>query len=216
VSQSCGMIIQSFDFTVSCGGKIVYQGDTYFGFFSADALQNQVGLRDAALDEPDAGALAGARSLDFPDGAPFADKIWRMVDEIEVYLPRGGRYGEGFVRGGITVDPQAWFFKAHFFQDPVWPGSLGVESFLQLLKFAAVDRFSGNGNANLEIQCPALDVRHEWVYRGQVLPTDNRVNVYAHVSKADPAGKIIHADGYLGVDGRLIYQMKNFAVGIKS
>jgi hypothetical protein len=44
---------------------------------------------------------------------------------------------------------------------------------------------------------------------------DGRVNVYAHVSKADPGGNIIHADGYLGVDGRLIYQMKNFAVAIK-
>ena len=49
-----------------------------------------------------------------------------------------------------------------------------------------------------------------------MLPTDGRVNVYAHVSQADPVGKLIQADGYLGVDGRLIYQMNNFAVAIRS
>jgi 3-hydroxymyristoyl/3-hydroxydecanoyl-(acyl carrier protein) dehydratase len=37
------------------------------------------------------------------------------------------------VIGRIAVDPSFWFFKAHFFQDPVWPGSLGLESFLQLV-----------------------------------------------------------------------------------
>ena len=43
-------------------------------------------------------------------------------------------------RGAIAVDPGAWFFQAHFYQDPVWPGSLGLESFLQLLKFVAFHR----------------------------------------------------------------------------
>ena len=43
--------------------------------------------------------------------------------------------------GTIAVDPEFWFFKAHFYQDPVWPGSLGLESFLQLLKYAAWQRW---------------------------------------------------------------------------
>ena len=36
------------------------------------------------------------------------------------------------MQGGMAVDPSAWFFKAHFYQDPVIPGSLGLESLLQL------------------------------------------------------------------------------------
>src|SRR5207245_280096 len=47
VSRSGGMIIQNYDYRVSTGGRTVYEGDTYFGFFTRDALANQVGLREA-------------------------------------------------------------------------------------------------------------------------------------------------------------------------
>ena len=59
-----------------------------------------------------------------------------MLDCIETYLPAGGAKGLGFIRGSKMVDPQEWFFKAHFYQDPVCPGSLGIESLVQLLKYA--------------------------------------------------------------------------------
>src|SRR5207253_6787657 len=50
--------------------------------------------------------------------------------------------GLGLAVGRIAVDPDFWFFRAHFHQDPVWPGSLGLESFLQLLKYAAWKRWN--------------------------------------------------------------------------
>ncbi len=90
----------------------------------------------------------------------------RMVDRIDAFVPDGGPHGLGLVVGTIAVDPDAWFFKAHFYQDPVWPGSLGLESFLQLLKFAAWKRW-GDGPVN-GWQTVALNRPHSWVYRGQV------------------------------------------------
>ena len=66
----------------------------------------------------------------------------RMVDrDRRATSPTAGRTGSGSSSGAIAVDPAFWFFQAHFYQDPVWPGSLGLESFLQLLKYAAWKRW---------------------------------------------------------------------------
>ena len=51
VSSSGGMIIQHYDYDVRCAGQPVYAGNTYFGFFSKEALANQIGLKDAQLME---------------------------------------------------------------------------------------------------------------------------------------------------------------------
>src|SRR5262249_3194495 len=52
VAHSAGMIIQNFEFDVRSGNTPLYRGDTYFGFFRAEALAQQVGLRDAAVHVP--------------------------------------------------------------------------------------------------------------------------------------------------------------------
>ena len=64
----------------------------------------------------------------------------RMVDRIDAFVPDGGRSGSGLRRRHEARSiPTSWFFQAHFYQDPVWPGSLGLESFLQLLKYVGVE-----------------------------------------------------------------------------
>ena len=57
----------------------------------------------------------------------------RMIDRVLGYWPEGGKAGLGRLLAEQTVDPAAWYFKAHFYRDPVQPGSLGVEAMLQLL-----------------------------------------------------------------------------------
>src|SRR5262249_36920297 len=55
VSKSAGMIIQNFEFAVrDDAGRDLFHGDTYFGFFAAEALAQQVGIRDADLHRPTA------------------------------------------------------------------------------------------------------------------------------------------------------------------
>ena len=210
VSSSGGMIIQNYDLHVRAGGETVYQGDTYFGFFREDALANQVGLRDVAPyrlgpDEP-----ARARRFGVPDGPPLPDARLRMLDRIEAFVPDGGAQGLGFIEGTKDVDPEDWFFKAHFYQDPVCPGSLGLESLLQLLKVVAVERWGAGPETVFETM--GQEDRHRWVYRGQVVPADARVTTQATITAVDDARRWLKADGLLGVDGRWIYQMKDFTL----
>jgi acyl transferase domain-containing protein/3-hydroxymyristoyl/3-hydroxydecanoyl-(acyl carrier protein) dehydratase len=210
VSKSGGMIIQNFDFCVSAGGgRTVYEGDTYFGFFTRAALANQVGLREAKLHEPSAEGIARGRSFPIPTEPPHPDRMLRMLDRVDLFVPDGGTKGLGFVRGSKTVNPDEWFFKAHFFQDPVWPGSLGLEAFVQLLKVVAVERW---GPPTSPAGFSLVPRPHQWTYRGQVVPTDRHVTVEADVTAIDDASQMLTANGFLCVDGRVIYQMSDFTL----
>jgi 3-hydroxymyristoyl/3-hydroxydecanoyl-(acyl carrier protein) dehydratase len=206
-SSSAGMIIQFFDYEVRAGRTPVYKGDTYFGFFPKAALAKQEGLKDAARYQPPPAELARGRTLDFPQGAPFPGGRLRMLDRIAAWMPEGGPKQLGYIRATRRVAADEWFFKAHFHQDPVVPGSLGLESFLQLLRFIASERW-GSGLCETVVS----GERHEWIYRGQVIPADREVTVEAIVTFVDEGRRLLRADGYLSVDGRVIYGMKDFTL----
>jgi PfaB family protein len=226
VSEAAEMIIEHFDFMVFQDAQTVYSGNTYFGFFTKQALAQQVGLRNAQKEAytPSVDQLRHLRSFVFEDAAPLfpedpdADpgpslampaKALRMIDSITVFVPDGGPEGLGFIRGVKTVDPEEWFFKAHFFQDPVCPGSLGIESFLQLIKFAAENRWPHLGKTHRFEWI--MDEPHSWSYRGQVVPDNKRIEVDAVITKmVDTPAPTLYANGFLKVDGRYIYQMENF------
>jgi 3-hydroxymyristoyl/3-hydroxydecanoyl-(acyl carrier protein) dehydratase len=209
VSNSAGMIIQHYEMLVRDEVGDVYKGTTYFGFFTKSALANQIGIRDAKVPWPSEAEAARAQSDTLPHDAPFPAPMLRMVDRITAYVPDGGSKGLGLVVGSIAVDPEFWFFKAHFYQDPVWPGSLGLESFLQLLKYAAWKRW---GDVGKPWQTVAVGKPHSWVYRGQVLPTDREVTVVLEIVAADDDNHRLSANGFLTVDGRVIYQMTDFSL----
>ncbi|MFO0945452.1 MAG: hydroxymyristoyl-ACP dehydratase, partial [Planctomycetota bacterium] len=214
VSSSGGMIIQNYDFEVRRGEELVYSGDTYFGFFSKAALAQQVGIRDAALYVPNEDEVGRGHGGAYPLRAPFPAEQLRMIDAVDLWVPDGGPAGLGYLRGTKKVDPREWFFQAHFYQDPVCPGSLGLESFLQLLKFAAVQRWGES--AGQWFQTVALNRKHGWIYRGQVIPTDAQVTVEAVISAVDDVERLLVADGFLSVDGRVIYQMNDFSLQAKA
>ena len=211
-SSSGGMIIQHFDLSVANRGQTVYEGKTYFGFFSREALAQQIGVRDVSLYDPSAAQIERARQFDYPSAAPFPDDRWRMVDRVDVLVPDGGDRELGFIRGSVDVNPEAWFFKAHFFQDPVWPGSLGLESFLQLLKVVAAEHWGIPTAGQVFALCPGK--KHDWTYRGQVIGHNSRVTVEAQITEVDRERRRLSADGFLSVDGRIIYQMRDFSLGL--
>jgi PfaB family protein len=214
VSSSAGMIIQNFEFEVRANDRPVYRGDTYFGFFTRESLRQQVGVRDATLFQVTDADRTNGKVMIYPPDAPFPDPRLRMADRIDLYLSSGGPKGFGLIQGSKKVDPNEWFFKAHFYQDPVWPGSLGLESLVQLLKLAAAERW-GVDPATV-FQTVVLGKEHAWLYRGQVLPTNRQVSIQAEVTAVDDAGRRIEADGFLSADGRIIYHMTNFSVGLST
>ncbi|NQT70518.1 MAG: hypothetical protein HQ552_13185 [Desulfobacteraceae bacterium] len=226
VSEAGEMIIEHFDFEVLQDAEVIYAGDTYFGFFSKEALDQQVGIRgvDNLVYHPTPDELHDARSHSFENQAPLTpddsqldpapslampSDALRMIDNIEIYAPQGGPEKLGFIRAIKQVNPDEWFFKAHFYQDPVCPGSLGIESFLQLVKFMALDRWKKLAASH----CFELitDDPHNWIYRGQVIPENKKIEVEATVTKIiDSPFPSIYANGFLKVDGLYIYQMENF------
>jgi 3-hydroxymyristoyl/3-hydroxydecanoyl-(acyl carrier protein) dehydratase len=116
------------------------------------------------------------------------------------------------------VRPDAWFFQAHFHRDPVWPGSLGLEAFLQVLRCGIMRK----GLVPVPRE-PKMGTRwtlltekeHGWTYRGQILPSNGQVRIEAHIKsiETEPIPMVI-ADGFLEVDGVRIYEMTDFGVGV--
>jgi PfaB family protein len=232
VSEAAGMIIQTYDFEILQSGQPVYSGDTYFGFFTPEALAQQTGIRDAharipGLDSLDTAEHQAYRLEDtaprtpadveikpLPDkvsGMAAPAKALRMNDAIETILPDGGPAGLGFIRGTKEVDPDEWFFRAHFYRDPVCPGSLGIESFYQLLKVMATRRWPQL--ADTHYFSLVAGTSHQWIYRGQIVPHNKKVTVEAAVTMInDKPVPGIWADGFLKVDGLHIYEMKNFGL----
>jgi len=215
VANSGGMIIQNYDFAVHGSAGEVYRGRTSFGFFSHDALLQQVGIRDATGYAVSEEERLRAESFDFPEEPPFPDRMLRMVDHVDHFDPVGGPQKLGYARGTAIVDPSAWFFKAHFHQDPVWPGSLGLESFLQLLTLVAQRRWVAKGTSST-FETLSHGKPHSWQYRGQIIPSNRQVSVEAVVTEIDDRRQLLRANGLLSVDGRTIYQMTDFTVKLQT
>jgi 3-hydroxymyristoyl/3-hydroxydecanoyl-(acyl carrier protein) dehydratase len=207
VSSSGGMIIQHYRLAVhDARNRSVYEGTTYFGFFSKQALADQVGLRDLQPNEtPRPDPLLVLQDID-----SWPDARLRMIDRITRWDPTGGQAGLGLIEGTKAVDPTEWFFKAHFYQDPVVPGSLGLESMLQLLSAIAELRWGPMPTTNW--QSIALGAAHQWTYRGQVIPSNREVTVRVEVTKMDDVHRLLHANSVLFVDGRPIYRMTNLSL----
>ncbi|QTA79536.1 Putative multi-domain beta-ketoacyl polyketide synthase [Desulfonema limicola] len=228
VSEAGGMIIENYDMEVLQAGELIYKGDTYFGFFSAQALASQLGIQGAKEKAwtPDPQKTPKTPPYTFPDHPPLTPddknqaphhplampaKALRMIDYIELSIPDGGPSGLGFIRGIKNIDINEWFFHAHFYQDPVCPGSLGIESFIQLIKYAALQHWPQLAQTHrFELE---TENEHNWIYRGQITQKNKQVQVEAVITqiKEHPV-PLIRADGYLKVDGLFIYQMKNFGL----
>ena len=232
VSEAADMIIETFDFEVLKEDQPVYTGNTYFGFFTPQALARQTGIEQAEymgvdanesqteakqpvslplkhpLTPDEAAAHSDCRRL---SGLKMPAGALRMLDFIDIDEPGGGPDGLGFIRGRKRVDPSEWFFDAHFYQDPVWPGSLGIEAFYQLLKTIACRRWRHLAESHRFSL--VAGTAHQWKYRGQVIPANKSVTVEAAVTAIKDTGVPgIWADGILSVDGLVIYEMKNFGL----
>ncbi|MCG8638893.1 MAG: SDR family NAD(P)-dependent oxidoreductase, partial [Desulfobacterales bacterium] len=226
LSKAGGMIIQDFDMEVIANGERVYAGTTNFGFFTDQALSNQVGIRSSEFSgyrlpdhmpftthtfKADAPLTPFDKNTSRDSGMPA--KTLLMFDQIDLLSFDAGLYNNGYVKAVKTVDPDEWFFHAHFYQDPVCPGSLGVESFLQMLRFFMIEKYQINPT-DYSAGMP-MDHTHEWIYRGQIIPENKQVEIHAHIRQCNQSENsfAVTADGALVVDGICIYEMKNFAAG---
>ncbi|MEP4652610.1 MAG: beta-ketoacyl synthase N-terminal-like domain-containing protein [Ilumatobacter sp.] len=224
VSQAGGMVIEGFDVECSLGDRVVYTMTTVFGFFPPAAFEDQAGLPIAESDRAsidlvggDTIDLTGRTGAAFAGTARLAGDQLLMIDRV-TRIPGAGRNGLGVVRGEKDVDVSEWFFKAHFFQDPVQPGSLGVEALLQLLQFHMIDSGMADGIEDARFEPILLDAPMTWKYRGQVTPLNTLITSTMEITETgvDESGPFVVGSGSLWCDGLRIYEVSNMGMRIVS
>jgi 3-oxoacyl-(acyl-carrier-protein) synthase/3-hydroxymyristoyl/3-hydroxydecanoyl-(acyl carrier protein) dehydratase/1-acyl-sn-glycerol-3-phosphate acyltransferase len=227
ISQTAGMIIESF--TVQCfqQGRRVYEMQTVFGFFPKEAFENQVGL-PVSDEERARFELAAMNAVELDRDKPakyfvgdkskptLADPMLLMIDRVVHWNASGGAKGLGYARAEKDVDPNEWFFKAHFFQDPVQPGSLGVEAFCQLLQWVMLEKGIGAEIPNGRFEPVMTGKPVTWKYRGQVVPKNKLITSEVELTEVgvDDKGAYAIASCSLWVDGKKIYQAKNLGMRV--
>ncbi|MBJ93189.1 MAG: beta-ketoacyl synthase [Rickettsiales bacterium] len=225
-SRTASMIIVSFEVECSINGKPVYEMDTVFGFFPQEALDNQVGLpttevQRELLESPTPKVIdLSARPPGYWSAhrPRLAEPMLLMLDRVMLVDPTGGEAGLGTARGEKDVDPGEWFFKAHFFQDPVQPGSLGIEAMIQLLQWMMLEKGLDEGISEPRFETLGLDQPMTWKYRGQVIPTNKLISSTLELTEVvREVGSVkAVARASLWVDGKRIYEASGLGMRIVS
>ncbi|MCI4645146.1 MAG: hypothetical protein MRY64_10215 [Hyphomonadaceae bacterium] len=211
------MTIVSFEVRVETGaGERVLDLKTQFGFFPAEALARQAGLPDkphftAALEPP--AKKVSIKRFD----KELAGGQLRMLDKVDHFDAEGGEAGLGLIRGRQAVDPDAWYFKAHFFQDPVQPGSLGLDALCQLLCRAVHLKGLTKGMDTPHIETLATGAPIKWSYRGQVTPEMTEVTTVIEILSVETEGDtvLVKARGSLWRDGLRVYEVDPMCVRLR-
>lgn len=221
IFQASGMIIESFEVSISCNNQHIYQMNTVFGFFPKSAFDKQVGLsmsihqREIIKASSDFFVdLTQRPSLYCQENPHLAAPMLLMIDCVNGFWPEKGQQKLGMMRAEKYVNPADWFFKAHFFQDPVQPGSLGIEAMLQLLQFYMLQQNMHKKIAHPRFEPLAFNNALSWKYRGQVVPTNKVITVIIDiisVSEDEDTATVV-ADASLWVDGIGIYEAKNIGM----
>ena len=231
-----GMIVQSFTFELfvknESGGdnELFYKGTAVFGYFGADALTNQLGIDNGRITHPwyedNNTPKSNIEVIDLtnkslshytaPSNKPhykLAGGQMNFIDTVSI-VEGGGKTGVAYVHGERTIDATDWFFRYHFHQDPVMPGSLGVEAIIELMQTYALKNDLGAQFTNPRFIAPTTLVK--WKYRGQITPLNKQMLLDVHITdiiKEDGEVRLI-GDANLSKDGLRIYEVKDIVLSI--
>ncbi|MGB0894610.1 MAG: beta-ketoacyl synthase N-terminal-like domain-containing protein [Parashewanella sp.] len=222
-------IIQNFSFELSTNGEIFYRGTAVFGYFKEQALIHQLGLDKGQIKQPwhIENDVKTDIEIDLTDQsascliAPPAKPYYRLaggqlnfIDKVSI-VNKGGKAGLGYLYAERTIDASDWFFRFHFHQDPVMPGSLGVEAIIELMQTYALERGLGAQFTNPKFGQILSQI--DWKYRGQITPLNQQMSLDVHITDIQQTDKkvIITGDANLSKDGLRIYQVSNIAISIE-
>ena len=140
-----------------------------------------------------------------------------MIDRVTGFWRGEGAAGKGRVRVEKTVRPNDWYFRSHFYSDPVQPGTLGIEQMLQTLQFYVIEENLHDGIAQPYFEPLVLDHHISWKYRGQVRPENKRIISEIGITSVESSeeGVTVLANGSLWVDGVRCYEAKAIGVRVK-
>ncbi len=217
--SSGGMLIQKFAFELSTARSVFLSGESAFGYFRQTAMDKQTGLDMGEKTMPGTGnhlIYDDTHPVDLfptlPQGNPSGLSHLDLVDRLQL-KENSGRYGHGIIIGEKKLGGKEWFYKNHFFQDPVMPGSLGIEAIVQglwaYMKHSQPDKNFSN---------PVVDFSHSeplnWKYRGQVIPANSEIYFEIHLKSqyASETTSNLVGDADFWVDGTRIYAIQNISM----
>ena len=142
-----------------------------------------------------------------PGNAKLPAPTMLMMDRITVITQDGGKHGKGYIEAELDITPAAWFFQCHFPNDPVMPGSLGLDAMWQLVGFF-LGWIGGKGRGRA-LGCGEVK------FTGQVT-TDVRKVVYKVDMKRVINRSLVMGigDAVLEADGKTIYTANDLRVGL--
>ena len=154
------------------------------------------------------GLLACARGELFGPGNPqLPYPPMLMIDRIIKISEQGGIANKGMIEAEFDINPNLWFFKCHFLGDPVMPGCLGLDAMWQMVGFY-LGWIGGEGRGR------ALGLG-ELKLAGQVLPNVRKVVYNVDIKRVMRSKLVLGiADGWLSMDGEIIYRAKDLKVGL--
>ncbi len=140
------------------------------------------------------------------DNAQLPQPPMLMFDRITHISGEGGKYSKGEIIAELDINPDLWFFKCHFNNDPVMPGCLGLDAMWQLIGFY-LGWIGGYGRG----RALGGDIK----FTGQVIPNAKKVTYKINLSRVI-ARKLYMgvADATMEVDGKIIYDATNLKVGL--
>lgn len=120
------------------------------------------------------GDIAGVLSSAHAAGGPnpslrLSPTITHMIERIPYIRSTGGVCGLGGSMAEFRLDPQHWAVRAHFKDDPVFPGPCMLEGAFQLLQVHALALGLGRGLRGARFQ-PVCGRPVQARFRAQVLP----------------------------------------------
>jgi PfaB family protein len=218
-------IVQSFQYELSVEGEVFYRGDAVFGYFERAALEQQLGLRGERLSAPPESLSARSARLLVRIAAERA-RLGRgthcalptqqlsFLDFVDV-IANGGKCGLGYLYAERKIDANEWFFHCHFHQDPVMPGSLGLQAMFEMLHVFALEQDLGAELVQPRFAHVLGTTR--WRYRGQITPNNEKMSVAIHITGIERTNDrvVIVADGLLAKDGLLIYETQDLRLCIE-
>jgi 3-hydroxymyristoyl/3-hydroxydecanoyl-(acyl carrier protein) dehydratase len=225
-AKAAGTSIVFFEVTCEDDEGPVMTLTTDFGFFSPKVLEAQRGLpttdemrarRDAPSPTPPISLLEGGGQLAHLPGMKSGKM--RMLDEVTGFWPEGGDAGLGRIRTYQKIHVDSWYFKAHFYEDPVQPGSLGLDALVQSAR-ALVELKGWLAELDYPVwEHPIVDFPLAWRYRGQVVPLNDEVVTEVEALEVERvAGEslTLKVYGTQWVDGLRIYEVPSFAIRVRA
>ncbi|MBF0299232.1 MAG: hypothetical protein HQK51_10960, partial [Oligoflexia bacterium] len=229
-----GQVIQNYKYVLSSNGEDFFIGNTVFGIFPKEALMSNAGLDQGTfvkpwyltnnyheklkhinLDDFTKNQMNNFNCNNKPHYNLTKGQL-KLLNELWYIKDEGGKFNKGYIYAKKQIKPYDWFFKYHFYGDPVMPGSLGIEAMVSAMQSFVLLNDLGKDFKSPHFTCP-INNKTSWKYRGQILPDDKEMSVEIHLKEIryNNNSLLLIADGSLWKDSLRIYQVTDLGILLK-